>query len=79
MVQNFRLNCKAFQSDLYKSAMNRNQFPLIVSQHQSLLLVLTLMIFSCSDKVAAQLPKKTYKWEEFVMGADLSYVNQVED
>jgi arabinogalactan endo-1,4-beta-galactosidase len=37
------------------------------------------MISSCSDKVSAQLTQKKYKWDEFVMGADLSYVNQVED
>lgn len=59
--------------------MNRNQIPLNFKLHQSFLLVLALLLFSCSDKVSAQLPKKTYKWEEFVMGADLSYVNQVED
>lgn len=37
------------------------------------------MIISCTSKVSAQLPRNVYKWEDFVMGADLSYVNQVED
>lgn len=37
------------------------------------------IIISCTSKVSAQLPRNVYKWEDFVMGADLSYVNQVED
>lgn len=37
------------------------------------------IIISCTSKVSAQLPRNVYKWEYFVMGADLSYVNQVED
>ena len=59
--------------------MSINQIPLNIKLYQSFLLVLAFFLFSCSDKVTAQLPKKTYKWEEFVMGADLSYVNQEED
>jgi arabinogalactan endo-1,4-beta-galactosidase len=51
----------------------------MLALNHSLFIILVLMIFSCSDKVSAQLPQKTYKWDEFVMGADLSYINQVED
>ena len=59
--------------------MNRNLIPLNITLHQSFLWVLAVLLFSCSGKVSAQMPKKLYKWDEFAMGADLSYVNQVEN
>ena len=59
--------------------MNKALCTFNVFLHYSLAFVLALLLISCNDKVAAQLPGKEYKWEEFVMGADLSYVNQVED
>ena len=40
-----------------------------------------LFAFTCKKKTqsAADLNKKFYKWDQFCMGVDLSYVNQVED
>jgi arabinogalactan endo-1,4-beta-galactosidase len=41
------------------------------------------LFFSCNDKNTSDPPvtpvKKNYQWNEFAMGADLSFVNQVED
>jgi arabinogalactan endo-1,4-beta-galactosidase len=59
--------------------MNRIQSTVNLLLRYCLTITMVLMIFSCSDKVSAQQPMKLYKWDEFVMGADLSYVNQVED
>lgn len=59
--------------------MNGVLWTLNSSLRHGLTFTLALMILSCNDKAVAQLPKKTYHWDEFVMGADLSYVNQVED
>ncbi len=41
------------------------------------------LFFSCNNRNSSDVPtpltKKNYQWNEFTMGADLSYVNQVED
>jgi arabinogalactan endo-1,4-beta-galactosidase len=46
-------------------------------------IVVSGLLFSCNSKndpdVPTPLAKKNYPWNEFAMGADLSYVNQVED
>src|SRR5678816_3568123 len=40
-----------------------------------------LASFACKkdNKPAATVEKKFYRWDEFNMGVDLSYVNQIED
>ncbi len=66
--------------------MNTNRFEhrLIISRYKKVLLALAsvfLFSFSCQKKTpqAATPGRKFYKWEQFSMGVDLSYVNQVED
>lgn len=48
-----------------------------------LLIIVSIILFAftCKKKTqsAADLNKKYYKWDQFCMGVDLSYVNQVED
>jgi arabinogalactan endo-1,4-beta-galactosidase len=46
------------------------------------LVILTFIVFlffSCKEKPGKESDKSFYKWTEFVVGADLSYVNEIED
>jgi arabinogalactan endo-1,4-beta-galactosidase len=66
--------------------MNTNRFGLriLISRYKRILLALAsifLFSFSCQKKTpqTATSDRKIYNWEQFSMGVDLSYVNQVED